>query len=106
MISKTLYIVSFILVSSMLLSQCASSITWVLSSSDLAQIEHIDFTNKTSEKNESSETDVEDDTKEELIIIHSYDYSSKLELENESCHIDECHQSMYLDVKGIPPELS
>jgi hypothetical protein len=106
MISKTFFIISFLLVSLMLFSQCAVSISWVLSSSHFSQIENIDFTNKTSENNESNETDAEDDTEEELIIIHLFNSLNKLESENESNHIDEWTQSLYLDVKGIPPDLS
>ena len=88
----------------MLFSQCAFSISWVLSGSHLSQIENIDLTNKTSENNE---TDAEDDTEEkELIIIHSINSTSKLESKNESNHIDEWTQFLYLDVKGIPPDLS
>ena len=88
----------------MLFSQCAFSISWVLSGSHLSQIENIDLTNKTSENNE---TDAEDDTEEkELIILHSINSTSKLETKNESNHIDEWTQFLYLDVKGIPPDLS
>ena len=54
MISKTFLIISFLLVSLMLFSQCAFSISWVLSGSHLSQIENIDLTNKTSENNESN----------------------------------------------------
>jgi hypothetical protein len=104
MISKTFLIISFLLVSLMLFSQCAFSISWVLSGSHLSQIENIDLTNKTSENNE---TDAEDDTEEkELIILHSINSTSKLETKNESNHIDEWTQFLYLDVKGIPPDLS
>ncbi len=104
MISKTFLIISFLLVSLMLFSQCAFSISWVLSGSHLSQIENIDLTNKTSENNE---TDAEDDTEEkELIIIHSINSTSKLGSKNESNHIDEWTQFLYLDVKGIPPDLS
>jgi hypothetical protein len=104
MISKTFLIISFLLVSLMLFSQCAFSISWVLSGSHLSQIENIDLTNKTSENNE---TDAEDDTEEkELIILHSINSTSKLESRNESNHIDEWTQFLYLDVKGIPPDLS
>lgn len=106
MISKTFFIISCLLVSLMLYSQCEVSISWVFSSSNLSQIENIDFTNKTSENHESNETDSEDDTEEELNINHSSDSSNKLELKNESCQIDKCNQSLFLDVKGIPPELS
>ena len=104
MISKTFLIISFLLVSLMLFSQCAFSISWVLSGSHLSQIENIDLTNKTSDNNE---TDAEDDTEEkELIILHSINSTSKLESRNESNHIDEWTQFLYLDVKGIPPDLS
>ena len=107
MISRTFFILSILLVSLMLFSQCAFSISWVLSGSDLSQIENIDLTNKTSENNETNETDAEDDTEEkELIIIHSINSTSKLETKNESNHIDEWTQFLYLDVKGIPPDLS
>jgi hypothetical protein len=107
MISKPFFIISFLLVSLMLFSQCAVSISWVLSGSHLSQIENIDFTNKTSENNESNETDAEDDTEEkELIIIQSIHSTSKLETKNESNHIDEWFHFLYLDVKGIPPDLS
>ena len=105
--SKTFFIISFLLVSVMLLSQCAVSISWVLSGSHLSQIENIDLTNKTSENNETNETDAEDDIEEkEFIIIHSINSTSKLESKNESNHIDEWNQFLYLDVKGIPPDLS
>ena len=104
MISKTFFIISFLLVSLMLFSQCAFSISWVLSDSHLSQIENIDFTNTTSENNE---TDAEDDTEEkELIIIQSINSTSVLETKNESNHIDEWFHFLYLDVKGIPPDLS
>jgi hypothetical protein len=104
MISNTFLIISFLLVSLMLFSQCAFSISWVLSGSHLSQIENIDLTNKTSDNNE---TDAEDDTEEkELIIIHSINSTSKLVSKNESNHIDEWTQFLYLDVKGIPPDLS
>ncbi|MGY8928840.1 MAG: hypothetical protein ACKVHK_04140 [Flavobacteriales bacterium] len=107
MISKTFLIISFLLVSLMLFSQCAFSISWVLSGSHLSQIENIDLTNKTSENNESNETDAEDDTEEkELIIIQSINSTSVLETKNESNHIDEWFHFLYLDVKGIPPDLS
>jgi len=107
MISRTFFIISILLVSLMLFSQCAVSISWVLSGSHLSQIENIDLTNKTSENNESNETDAEDDTEEkELIIIHSINSTSKLGSKNESNHIDEWTQFLYLDVKGIPPDLS
>jgi hypothetical protein len=79
----------------------------VLSGSHLSQIENIDFTKKTSENNEPNETDTEDDTEEkELINIHSINATSKLESKNKSNHIDEWTQFLYLDVKGIPPDLS
>jgi len=104
MISKTFFIISFLLVSLMLFSQCAFSISWVLSDSHLSQIENIDFTNTTSENNE---TDAEDDTEEkELITIQSINSTSVLETKNESNHIDEWFHFLYLDVKGIPPDLS
>ena len=94
----------------MLFSQCAVSISWALSDSHLTQIENIDFSNKTtenSESNETNETDGEDDTEEkELINIHSINATSKLESKNKSNHIDEWTQFLYLDVKGIPPDLS
>ena len=91
----------------MLFSQCAVSISWVLSGSHLSQIEDIDFTKKTSENNEPNETDSEEDTEEkELINIHSINSTSKLESKNKSYHIDEWTQVLYLDVKGIPPDLS
>tara|TARA_B110000467_G_scaffold150816_1_gene158619 strand:- start:47 stop:370 length:324 start_codon:yes stop_codon:yes gene_type:complete len=107
MISKTFFIISFLLVSLMLFSQCAVSISWMLSGSHLSQIENIDFTNKTCENNESNETDAEDDTEEkELIIIQSINSTSKLETENEYNQIDEWYHFLYLDVKGIPPDLS
>ena len=107
MISKTFLIISFLLVSLMLFSQCAFSISWVLSGSHLSQIENIDLTNKTSENNESNETDVVDDTEEkELIIIQSINSTSVLETKTESNHIDEWFHFLYLDVKGIPPDLS
>ena len=107
MISRTFFTISFLLVSLMLFSQCAVSISWVLSGSHLSQIENIDFTNKTSENNEPNETDTEDDTEEkELINIHSINATSKLESKNKSNHIDEWTQVLYLDVKGIPPDLS
>jgi hypothetical protein len=107
MISRTFFIISILLVSLMLFSQCAVSISWVLSGSNLSQIENIDLTNKTSENNETNETDAEDDTEEkELIIIHSFNSTSKLESKIESNHIDEWTQFLYLDVKGIPPDLS
>ena len=107
MISKTFFIISFLLVSLMLFSQCAVSISWMLSGSHLSQIENIDFTNKTCENNESNETDAEDDTEEkELIIIQSINSTSVLETKNESNHIDEWFHFLYLDVKGIPPDLS
>ena len=104
MISKPFFIISFLLVSLMLFSQCAVSISWVLSGSHLSQIEDIDFTNTTSENNE---TDAEDDTEEkELITIQSINSTSVLETKNESNHIDEWFHFLYLDVKGIPPDLS
>jgi hypothetical protein len=104
MISKTFFIISFLLVSLMLFSQCAFSISWVLSGSHLSQIENIDFTNTTSENNE---TDAEDDTEEkELIIYYSISYTSNSETKNDSNHIDEWNHFLYLDVKGIPPDLS
>jgi hypothetical protein len=107
MISKNFFTISFLLVSLMLFSQCAVSISWVLSGSHLSQIENIDFTNKTSENNESNETDAEDDTEEkELIIIQSIHSTSVLETKNESNHIDEWFHFLYLDLKGIPPDLS
>jgi hypothetical protein len=107
MISRTFFIISFLLVSLMLFSQCAVSISWVLSGSHLSQIENIDFTKKTSENNEPNETDSEEDTEEkELINIHSINSTSKLESKNKSNHIDEWTQVLYLDVKGIPPDLS
>jgi len=107
MISRTFFTISFLLVSLMLFSQCAVSISWVLSGSHLSQIENIDFTKKTSENNEPNETDTEDDTEEkELINIHSINATSKLESKNKSNHIDEWTQFLYLDVKGIPPDLS
>ena len=110
MMSKTYLIISFLLVSLMLFSQCAVSISWALSDSHLTQIENIDFSNKTSENsesNETNETDGEDDTEEkELIIIHASNPTSKLESHNESNHIDVWIPLLYLDVKGIPPDLS
>ena len=107
MISKTFFIISFLLVSLMLFSQCVVSISWVLSGSHISQIENIDFTNTTSESNESNESDAEDDTEEkELIIIQSIHFTSVLETKNESNHIDEWFHFLYLDVKGIPPDLS
>ena len=91
----------------MLFSQCAVSISWALSDSHLTQIENIDFSNKTTENSESNETDGEDDTEEkELIIIHASNPTSKLESHNESNHIDVWIPLLYLDVKGIPPDLS
>ena len=107
MISKSFFLISFLLVGLMLFNQCAVSISWVLSGSHLSQIENIDFSNKTSENNESNETDAEDDTEEkELIIAHLINSTSKLESQNFSNHIDEWIQALYLDVKGIPPDLS
>ena len=107
MISKTFITITSLLVCLMLFSQCVVSISWVLSGSHLSQIENIDFTNTTSENNETNETDTEDDTEEkELIIIHSINSTSKLGSKNESNHIDEWTQFLYLDVKGIPPDLS
>jgi hypothetical protein len=104
MISKTFITITSLLVCLMLFSQCVVSISWVLSGSHLSQIENIDFTNKTSENNE---TDTEDDTEEkELIIIQSINSTSVLETKNESNHIDEWFHFLYLDVKGIPPDLS
>ena len=104
MISKTFITITSLLVCLMLFSQCVVSISWVLSGSHLSQIENIDFTNKTSESNES---DAEDDTEEkELIIIQSIHFTSVLETKNESNHIDEWFHFLYLDVKGIPPDLS
>jgi len=100
MISKSFYIISCLLISLMLFSQCAVSISWSLSDSYLTQIEN-------SESNETNETDGEDDTEEkELIIIHASNPTSKLESHNESNHIDEWTPLLYLDVKGIPPDLS
>jgi len=107
MISKTFITITSLLFCLMLFSQCVVSISWVLSGSHLSQIENIDFTNKTSESNESNETDAEDDTEEkELIIIQSIHSSSVLATKNESNHIDEWLHFLYLDVKGIPPDLS
>ena len=104
MISKTFITITSLLVCLMLFSQCVVSISWVLSGSHLSQIENIDFTNTTSENNE---TDAEDDTEEkELIIIQSINSTSVLETKNESNHIDEWFHFLYLDVKGIPPDLS
>jgi hypothetical protein len=107
MISKTFSTITSLLVCLMLFSQCAFSISCVLSGSHLSQIEDIDFTNQTSENNESNETDAEDDTEEkELIINRSFNSTSVSENKNESYHIDEWAHSLYLDVKGIPPDLS
>jgi hypothetical protein len=110
MISKTFITITSLLVCLMLFSQCVVSISWVLSGSHLSQIENIDFTNTTSENNETNETnetDAEDDTEEkELIIIQSINSTSLLETKNESNHIDEWFHFLYLDVKGIPPDLS
>lgn len=107
MISKTFITITSLLVCLMLFSQCMVSISWVLSGSHLSQIENIDFTNKTSENNETNETDAEDDTEEkELIIIQSINSTSVLETKNESNHIDEWFHFLYLNVKGIPPDLS
>lgn len=104
MMSKNYIIISFLLVSMMLFSQCAFSISWVLFGSHLSQIENIDFTNET---NESNETDAEDDTEEkELINMHSIHSSNKLASKNETIHFDVWTQSLYLDVNDIPPELS
>ena len=106
MMSKTFYIVSYLLVISMLFCHCAVSISWVLHNASLAQVENTDFTNKTSENNESNETDTEDDTEEELIFIYSSNSTSKLVLDDECTQIHKYNQSLYLDVIGIPPELS
>jgi len=104
MISKTFITITSLLFCLMLFSQCVVSISWVLSGSHLSQIEDIDFTNTTSENNE---TDAEDDTEEkELITIQSINSTSVLETKNESNHIDEWFHFLYLDVKGIPPDLS
>ena len=101
--SRTFCITSLLLVSLMLFGQCAVSISWVRSISNLAQIENIDFTNKTGEKNE---TDAEDDTEEEKIMIRICDSSPHLEPENQFCHIAQMPQSLFLDLKEIPPKLS
>ncbi|MDE0917186.1 MAG: hypothetical protein OSA04_02645 [Flavobacteriales bacterium] len=110
MISKTFFSICFLLVGLMLVSQCAVSISWVLSGSYLSHIENTDLTNKTTENNESnetSETDAEDDTEEkEFIIHHPINATSKLESKSESNSIDNWIQSLSLDVKGIPPDLS
>ena len=104
MISKPFITITSLLVCLMLFSQCVVSISWVLSGSHLSQIENIDFTNTTSENNE---TDTEDDTEEkELNIIQSINSMSVIENKNESNHIDEWFHFLYLDVKGIPPDLS
>jgi len=103
MISKTFITITSLLFCLMLFSQCVVSISWVLSGSHLSQIEDIDFTNTTSENNE---TDAEDDTEEkELIIYYSISYTSKSETKNEFNHIDDWNHFLYLDVKGIPPDL-
>ena len=53
------------------------------------------------------DNDAEDDTEEkELIIIQSINSTSVLETKNESNHIDRWFHFLYLDVKGIPPDLS
>jgi hypothetical protein len=107
MISKSFSSISYLLVGLMLFSQCAMTLSCVLSGVNLSQIECIDFSNKTSENNDSNEKDAEDDTEEkELIIAHSIISSSKLETQNSSHHIDEWTQALYLDLKGIPPDLS
>ena len=104
MISTPFITITSLLVCLMLFSQCVVSISWVLSGSHLSQIENIDFTNTTSENNE---TDTEDDTEEkELNIIQSINSMSVIENKNESNHIDEWFHFLYLDVKGIPPDLS
>ena len=104
MISKPFIRITSLLVCLMLFSQCVVSISWGLSGSHLSQIENIDFTNTTSENNE---TDTEDDTEEkELNIIQSINSMSVIENKNESNHIDEWFHFLYLDVKGIPPDLS
>ena len=101
MMSKTYLITSFLLVSLMLFSQCAVSVSWALSCACFSQIENIDYTNET------NETDAEDDTEEkELINMHSIHSSSKLASKNETIHFDVWTQSLYLDVNDIPPELS
>ena len=88
----------------MMFSQCAVSISWTLSGSHLSQIENIDFTNNKSENNEA---DAEDDTEEkECVNIESINFTSKLDTKNESNHIDEWFYFLYLDVQGIPPDLS
>ena len=110
MISKTLFSICFLLVGLMLVSQCAVSISWGLSGSYLWDIENTDLTNKTTENNESNETsqtDKEDDTEEkEFIIHHPINAKSKLESKSDPNSIDKWLQSLSLDVKGIPPDLT
>ncbi|MAU75882.1 MAG: hypothetical protein CL831_03295 [Crocinitomicaceae bacterium] len=107
MISKPCFIISCLLVSLMIFSQSAVSISWIFSGTQISQVESIDFPNKTSENSESNETDTEDDTEEkELIIIHAGQPTSQLESQNKSTHIYEWTPLLYLDVKGIPPDLS
>ena len=94
----------------MLVSQCAVSISWGLSGAYLSDIENTDLTNKTTENNESNETsqtDKEDDTEEkEFIIHHPINAKSKLESKSDPNSIHKWLQSLSLDVKGIPPDLT